>query len=94
MNFLHAFTREFVEMTEMPATAGNASFHEKSGNEQDDISPGPNVASDHNQPETPNPDESSLPTIEPPERPSSCTVATYLRLGAIFAIFIPCLLGM
>jgi hypothetical protein len=93
INFLRAFTREFAEMTNSSSTADSAVFHEIPGAEQDSDSPVSNGASEHHRPEAQLSDEDPVPIPETQKTSLSCTIAAYLRFGAIFCFFIACLLG-
>jgi hypothetical protein len=94
LNFLRAFTREFAEMTNSSSTADSAVFHEIPGAEQDSDSPVSNGASEHHRPEAQCSNEDPVPIPETQKTSLSCTIAAYLRVGAIFCFFIACLLGM
>jgi hypothetical protein len=91
INFLRAFTREFAEMTESSSTADSA---EIPGAEQDGDGPVSNGASEYHRPEAQRSDEDPVPIPETQKTSLSCTIAAYLRVGAIFCFFIACLLGM
>lgn len=91
INFLRAFTREFAEMTESSSTADSA---EIPGAEQDGDGPVSNGASEYHRPEAQRSDEDPVPIPETQKTSLSCTIAAYLRVGAIFCFFIVCLLGM
>ena len=94
IHFLRAITREFAEMTELSSTTDDAAFHEIPGAGQDGVSPASNGASEHHRPEAQSSDEDPVPIPETQETSLSCTVAAYLRVGAIFSFFVACLLGM
>jgi hypothetical protein len=94
INFLRAFTREFAKTTEVSSTTDDAVFHEKSTVEQDGVSPASSGASEHHQPETLSSKKDPVPIPETQKKDISCTVAVYLRIGAIFVFFVGCLLGM
>jgi hypothetical protein len=93
INFLRAFTREFAETTNSSSTADSAVFHEIPGAEQDSDSSVSNGASEHHRPEAQLSDEDPVLIPETQKTSLSCTIAAYLRLGAIFCFFIACLLG-
>lgn len=93
INFLRAVTREFAEMAEFSPTSHNAAFDEMPGAEQDGDSPVSNGAGEHHQPEDQSPDDDPVPIPETQKTSLSCTVAAYLRVGAIFCFFVACLLG-
>jgi hypothetical protein len=91
LNFLRAFTREFAETTN---PSDSAVFHEMPGAEQESDSSVSNAASEHHRPEAQRSDEDPVPIPETQKTSLSCTIAAYLRVGAIFCFFIACLLGM
>ena len=94
INFLRAFSREFAEMTESSSTTDDADFYEIPWAEQDGVSPASIGASAHHPPEAQSSDEDPVPIPETQKTSLSCTVAAYLRVGAIFSFFLACLLGM
>jgi hypothetical protein len=91
---LRAITREFAEMTELSSTTDDAAFHEIPRAEQDGVSSASNGASEHHRPEAQSSDEDPVLIPETQKSSLSCTVAAYLRVGAIFSFFVACLLGM
>ncbi|KAH8776026.1 hypothetical protein F5882DRAFT_408657 [Hyaloscypha sp. PMI_1271] len=91
INFLRAFTSEFAEMTNSSSTTDSAVFDEIPGDEQDGDSPS-NGASEHHRPEAQRSDEDPVPIPETQKTSLSCTIAAFLRIGAIFCFFITCLL--
>jgi hypothetical protein len=93
INFLRAFTREFAEITNSSSTADSVVFHEIPGAEQGSDSPVSNGASEHHRPEAQRSDDDPVPIPETQKTSLSCTIAAYLRVGAIFCFFIACLLG-
>ena len=94
MNFLRAFAREFVEIAESPPATDNTAVYEMSGTEQDGNNPASYGPSDLQQPEAQTIDKDPVPVSDLQKESSSCTVAAYLRVGAIFCFFIAGLLGM
>jgi hypothetical protein len=94
INFFRAVTSKFAEMTESSSTTDDAAFHEIPVAEQDSISPASNGTSEHYRPEAQSSDEDPVPIPETQKTSLSCTVAAYLRVGAIFSFFLACLLGM
>jgi len=94
INFFRAVTSKFAEMTESSSTTDDAAFHEIPMAEQDSISPASNRTSEHYRPEAQSSDEDPVPIPETQKTSLSCTVAAYLRVGAIFSFFLACLLGM
>lgn len=106
--FLHAFTKEFVGVMELSSISQSSTPHEKSADNEDRMSldsegeandqPRLNPSSaTSSKAKDPHLDETNgLPIVPTLVLQQTTTVsgATILRLGAIFAFFIACLLGV
>ncbi|KAL5313476.1 hypothetical protein ACEPPN_019209 [Leptodophora sp. 'Broadleaf-Isolate-01'] len=93
MDFFRAFARQFAEIAQSPPATHNTAVYETTGTDQNGTNPASDGASELPEPEAQTSDKGPVPAPELQEESRSCTVAAYLRLGAIFCFFMAGLLG-